>query len=528
MSEYKGDIVAGSTIPFSFNTRDATGAPITLAGSPVISIYKNGNATEVTTGVSLAVDYDSRTGYHRVSVDTSLDGTFYAAGNDFYAVITTGTVSGTSVVGSEVGQFSIENRTQKADVRKLLGTAWVTPATPGRPDVNVGWINGIITSSVTTVNAVLGNAYTIVVDSTGRVNSFLVGILTSVFTETSTGLIAACFKQFFNITSPTSTANLITGTTNAPTAGDLTATMKASVTTAATAATPTAAAVTGNVGGNVVGSVGSVTTVTSIVNGVWGAILSGSTTAQTMVTAIWNWITAAGAYVSPTGASVNASQIGGVSATGVLSAPGVGSTAFLANAPGGSGGGSGAIAVTITVNDGSGNLLQNAKVTLSINSSVYFASTNSVGVVVLTPNEGNGTYGVAIQCGGFTFTPIPISSGLVVSGATSHTYSMTSTSPPAPSNGPATAYAYTYDATGTTIVTGVAFSYQMLEFPTGVTGVIPSSSPLTATSDSNGRLLLTGLLPSTGFVLTNTSTGASLPFTTGAANSTTAINGGIL
>lgn len=65
-----------------------------------------------------------------------------------------------------------------------------------------------------------------------------------------------------NITAGTITT--VTNLTNAPTAGDLTATMKTSVTTAATAATPTAAAVTGavgsvtgNVGGNVTGSVGS-------------------------------------------------------------------------------------------------------------------------------------------------------------------------------------------------------------------------------------------------------------------------------
>ena len=61
-----------------------------------------------------------------------------------------------------------------------------------------------------------------------------------------------------NITAGTITT--VTNLTNAPTSGDLTATMKASVTTAATAATPTAAAVTGNVGGNVTGSVGGVAT----------------------------------------------------------------------------------------------------------------------------------------------------------------------------------------------------------------------------------------------------------------------------
>jgi hypothetical protein len=49
----------------------------------------------------------------------------------------------------------------------------------------------------------------------------------------------------------TGTLSTVTNLTNAPTNGDLTATMKTSVTTAATAATPTAAAVTGNVGGSV-------------------------------------------------------------------------------------------------------------------------------------------------------------------------------------------------------------------------------------------------------------------------------------
>ncbi len=77
-----------------------------------------------------------------------------------------------------------------------------------------------------------------------------------------------------NITAGTITT--VTNLTNAPTNGDLTATMKASVTTAATAATPIAASVTGNVGGNVVGSVASVT------NGV--TIATGAITAATIAT----------------------------------------------------------------------------------------------------------------------------------------------------------------------------------------------------------------------------------------------------
>ncbi len=92
----------------------------------------------------------------------------------------------------------------------------------------------------------------------------------------------------------------VTNLTNAPTAGDLTATMKTSVTTAATAATPTAAAVTGAVG-SVTGAVGSVTAGVTVatnndktgyglssaaVQAIWDAL----TSALTTVGSIGKWI----------------------------------------------------------------------------------------------------------------------------------------------------------------------------------------------------------------------------------------------
>lgn len=92
--------------------------------------------------------------------------------------------------------------------------------------------------------------------TSGVVKANLAQILGTALTETA-GQIAAAFKQFFDVGTPTGTMKAITAVTtvtnltNAPTSGDLTATMKTSVTTAATAATPTAAAVTGNVGGSV-------------------------------------------------------------------------------------------------------------------------------------------------------------------------------------------------------------------------------------------------------------------------------------
>lgn len=92
------------------------------------------------------------------------------------------------------------------------------------------------------------------------------------FTFTGTGAIPQTVQVFTTaqpkgtttLATPTNitagTITTVTNLTNAPTSGDLTATMKTSVTTAATAATPVAASVTGNVGGNVTGSVGSVAT----------------------------------------------------------------------------------------------------------------------------------------------------------------------------------------------------------------------------------------------------------------------------
>lgn len=85
--------------------------------------------------------------------------------------------------------------------------------------------------------------------SNGNMKSSILEWISTAFSEGAVGRMAAAIQQFFNIASPTSTMNLVTtvtNLTNAPTAGDLTATMKTSVTIAATAATPTIAGYTGN------------------------------------------------------------------------------------------------------------------------------------------------------------------------------------------------------------------------------------------------------------------------------------------
>lgn len=108
--KHLGDYAPNATVRCWFNTSASTGAPITLAGSPTVRVYKGGSTTEDDSGITLTVDFDGVTGLHVVTIDTSADAAFYTASNDFAIVLTAGTVDSVSVVGSVIAEFSIQNR----------------------------------------------------------------------------------------------------------------------------------------------------------------------------------------------------------------------------------------------------------------------------------------------------------------------------------------------------------------------------------------------------------------------------------
>jgi hypothetical protein len=128
---YHGDIRLEDTIDIPFTTVSTTGAPTTLAGTPVVSAYVGNSTTQLTAGITLSVDFDGVTGFHNVRVAaTAANG--YTAPTNVSLVITTGTVGGTSVVGYKVGSFSIEARSA------------VMPTTAARKlDVSAGGEAGI-------------------------------------------------------------------------------------------------------------------------------------------------------------------------------------------------------------------------------------------------------------------------------------------------------------------------------------------------------------------------------------------------
>jgi hypothetical protein len=261
-----GDIRLGDTIDIKFTTRQISGAPFTLAGSPVISAYVGNSTTEITAGITLSVDFDSRTGLNNVRVVAS-SGNGFATATNVQLVITTGTVNGVSVVGEVVGSFSIEARSAL-----MPTTAARTLDVSSTGEAGLDWAN---VGSPTTALALTGTT----IATTQKVD------VETIKTQAVTAAAGVTFPT--SIASPTNiaagTITTVTNLTNAPTNGDLTATMKTSVTTAATAATPTAAAVTGavgsvtgNVGGNVTGSVGSVVGAVGSVTGNVGGNVTGS------------------------------------------------------------------------------------------------------------------------------------------------------------------------------------------------------------------------------------------------------------
>lgn len=247
MAGYQGDIRLGDTIDIKFvTTAAATGAPTTLSGSPVISAYVGNGTTEITAGITLSVDFDSRTGFNNVRVVAS-GGNGFATATNVSLVITTGTVGGTSAVGYEVGSFSIENRSA------------VMPTTASRTlDVSAGGEAGVDWANVgspTTSLALTGTT----IATTQKVDVETIKTNPVVNAGTITFPTTATLASTTNITA--GTIATVTNLTNAPTAGDFTATMKTSIGTAVAASA--VASVTGNVGGNVTGSVGSVVGLTA-------------------------------------------------------------------------------------------------------------------------------------------------------------------------------------------------------------------------------------------------------------------------
>src|SRR3990167_3814087 len=121
------DITLGETFYHFFTTRAfATGVPTQLAGTPVLSVLEENNATPITAGVSVSVDRASVTGLNQATI-VATPGNGYEVGKTYALYVSTGTVGGTSVVGEVVEVFTI----QAAAAFTRLGAPAGAPAGAG-------------------------------------------------------------------------------------------------------------------------------------------------------------------------------------------------------------------------------------------------------------------------------------------------------------------------------------------------------------------------------------------------------------
>lgn len=227
------------------------------------------------------------------------------------------------------GGVPLGDASGRVDIGKLLGTAWLTPGTAGTPDVNVKLWNALATVALPLVPATAGRS--LVVDAAGLADANMVkmgptgtgtaqtardiGANVLLSPGTGTGQISlTAGAVLLQATQTGVTIPTVTSLTNAPTAGDFTATMKASIGTAVAASA--VASVTGNVGGSVASVVGAVGSVTGAV----GSIGTGGITTTSF---------AAGAINA---AAIAAGAITNLKfAAGAIDATAIGATVFSAD-----------------------------------------------------------------------------------------------------------------------------------------------------------------------------------------------------
>jgi len=105
---YLGDFKRGQSISFLWATYAAAGQSITRATNGTVAIYRDGNVTQFTTGITDTEDFDGVVGVHLCVIDTATVAN-YPAGSDYSVVVSGMVVDGLSV-SAVLASFSIENR----------------------------------------------------------------------------------------------------------------------------------------------------------------------------------------------------------------------------------------------------------------------------------------------------------------------------------------------------------------------------------------------------------------------------------
>lgn len=133
---YLGDRYFGQTLRLKFTTVNASGVPTTLGNTPSLAYFVDGDTTLYTSGLTLSADYASKTGLNAVDVLVTTSCTGLAGGTDVQVIVAAGTVSGVSMIGYLVGEYSIS---KTSDLRPTTAARTLDVSAGG--EAGVDWAN---------------------------------------------------------------------------------------------------------------------------------------------------------------------------------------------------------------------------------------------------------------------------------------------------------------------------------------------------------------------------------------------------
>ena len=128
---YYGDFAEDDTVNIPFNTftsnDPAASSTITDLADADIKVHKDGHVDQIVTdGATVVINFDSITGNHLITIDTSVDAA-YATGSEYTVRIEGTTVDG-ATINAWIGAFSIERAGGVIALLKLIQTAVITNA----------------------------------------------------------------------------------------------------------------------------------------------------------------------------------------------------------------------------------------------------------------------------------------------------------------------------------------------------------------------------------------------------------------
>jgi hypothetical protein len=103
------DFSSSQQIHLKFTTlRPSTGVAWPFVSGGVV-IFKNNLTVPVNSGVTLTTNFGGYTGLNNITIDTSVNTTYYSNGSFFDIVISSGTVDSVSASGIKVADFTLRN-----------------------------------------------------------------------------------------------------------------------------------------------------------------------------------------------------------------------------------------------------------------------------------------------------------------------------------------------------------------------------------------------------------------------------------